>query len=101
MRKFRWAYHLKDHNDRTLHQAVQAAGPNAPNKNDVILASLTDDQIRTKDPMTTLYPFSAMAIGKHANLDITFYLLRRRHRLWIDTQDLKAVVVKGEERKER
>ena len=54
MKEFPWAYHLKDHNGRTLHQAVLAAGPNVMNKNDMILASLTDNQIQTKDP-TTLY----------------------------------------------
>ncbi|GFH49901.1 hypothetical protein CTEN210_06377 [Chaetoceros tenuissimus] len=78
MKQFPWAYHLRDHNDRTLHQAVLAAGPDAVNNNNVILASLTDGQIRTKDPLTTLYPFAAMAVGEHADLESTFYLLRRQ-----------------------
>ena len=78
MRKFPWAYHLKDHNRRTLHQAVLAAGANVMKKNDMILASLTDNQIQTKDPITTLYPFAAMAVGEHADLEQCFYLLRRQ-----------------------
>ncbi|GFH44071.1 hypothetical protein CTEN210_00545 [Chaetoceros tenuissimus] len=78
MKKFPWAFHLKDHNGRTVHQAVLAAGPNIMNKNDMILATLTDNQIQTKDPITTLYPFAAMAVGEHADLENTFYLLRRQ-----------------------
>ena len=78
MKQFPWAYHLKDHNDRTLHQAVLAAGPDVVNSTYMILASLTDDQIRTKDPVTTLYPFAAMAVGEHADLEKSFYLLRRQ-----------------------
>lgn len=78
MKQFPWAYHLKDHNDRTLHQAVLAAGADVVNSTYMILASLTDDQIRTKDPVTTLYPFAAMAVGEHADLEKSFYLLRRQ-----------------------
>ncbi|GFH57156.1 hypothetical protein CTEN210_13632 [Chaetoceros tenuissimus] len=78
MKKFPWAYSLKDHNGRTLHQAVLAAGPDIMNKNNMILASLSDDQIQTKDPITTLFPFAAMAVGEHADLENTFYLLRRQ-----------------------
>ena len=78
MRKFPWAYHLKDHNGRTLHQAVLAAGPNVMNANDILLATLTDNQIQTKDPITTLYPFAAMAVGEHADLEQCYYLLRRQ-----------------------
>ena len=78
MRKFRWAYHLKDHNGRTLHQTVLAAGPDIMKANDILLTTLTDNQIQTKDPITTLYPFAAMAVGEHADLESTFYLLRRQ-----------------------
>ncbi|GFH44076.1 hypothetical protein CTEN210_00550 [Chaetoceros tenuissimus] len=78
MRKFPWAYHLRDHNGRTLHQAVLAAGPDVMKKNDFLLASLSDNQIQTKDSITTLYPFAAMAVGEHADLENTFYLLRRQ-----------------------
>ncbi|GFH61919.1 hypothetical protein CTEN210_18395 [Chaetoceros tenuissimus] len=77
MKKFPWAYNLKDHNGRTLHQTVLAAGPDVMNANDILLATLTDNQIQTKDPITTLYPFAAMAVGEHADLENTFYLLRR------------------------
>ncbi|GFH49934.1 hypothetical protein CTEN210_06410 [Chaetoceros tenuissimus] len=77
MEKFPWAYQLKDHNGRTLQQAVLAAGPDKMNANKILFATLTDDQIRAKDPITTLYPFAAMAVGEHADLEKTFYLLRR------------------------
>ena len=43
----------------------------------ILFATLSDDQIRAKDPITTLYPFAAMAVGEHADLEKTFYLLRR------------------------
>ncbi|GFH53829.1 hypothetical protein CTEN210_10305 [Chaetoceros tenuissimus] len=75
---FRWAYHLKDHNNRTLHQAVLAAGPEVMNANSQLFAALTDDQLLTKDPITTLYPFAAMAVGEHAELGDVFELLRRQ-----------------------
>ena len=61
-----------------IHQAVLAAGPDVMNKNDMILVSLSDNQIQTKDPITTLYPFAAMAVGKHADLEQCYYLLRRQ-----------------------
>ena len=77
MEKFPWAYQLKDHNGRTLQQAVLAAGPNIMKANKILFATLMDDQIRAKDPITTLYPFAAMAVGEHADLEKTFYLLRR------------------------
>ncbi|GFH55128.1 hypothetical protein CTEN210_11604 [Chaetoceros tenuissimus] len=77
MEKFPWAYQLKDHNGRTLQQAVLAAGPDVMKANKILFATLTDDQIRAKDPETTLYPFAAMAVGEHADLEKTFYLLRR------------------------
>ncbi|GFH44099.1 hypothetical protein CTEN210_00573 [Chaetoceros tenuissimus] len=77
MEYFPWAYHLKDQNNRTLHQAVLAAGPDVMNLNKQLFASLSDAQIREKDPVTTLYPFAAMAVGEHADLKNTFYLLRR------------------------
>ncbi|GFH49888.1 predicted protein [Chaetoceros tenuissimus] len=75
---FPWAYHLKDHNSRTLHQALLAAGPEVMNDHEIFFASLSDNQIQTKDPITTLYPFATMAVGEHADLDKCFYLLRRQ-----------------------
>ncbi|GFH44107.1 hypothetical protein CTEN210_00581 [Chaetoceros tenuissimus] len=77
MEYFPWAYHLKDQNNRTLHQAVLAAGPDVMNLNKQLFASLSDNRIRKKDPVTTLYPFAAMAVGEHADLKNTYYLLRR------------------------
>ena len=38
---------------------------------------LTDNQIQEIDPITSLYPFAAMAVGEHADLESCFYLLRR------------------------
>ena len=75
--KFPWAYHLKDHNGRSFYQAILAAGPDVMNANDLLFASLSDNQIQEKDPVTTLYPFAAMAVGEHADLEKSFYLLRR------------------------
>lgn len=44
----------------------------------MLLATLTDDQIREKDPVTSLYPFAAVASGEDGDLEKTFYLLRRQ-----------------------
>ena len=76
--KFPWAYHLKDHNGRTLHQALLAAGPQVMKKHGLLFASLSDNQIQAKDPITTLYPFATMAVGEHADLEKCYYLLRRQ-----------------------
>ena len=76
-KKFPWAGSLKDHNGRSLHQAILAAGPKVMNENEVLFAMLTDDQIQEKDPITTLFPFAAMSVGEHADLERCFYLLRR------------------------
>ncbi|GFH56800.1 hypothetical protein CTEN210_13276 [Chaetoceros tenuissimus] len=77
IQKFPWAYQLRDHNNRSLHQAILAAGPEMMNNNDFLFAALSDDQIRERDPVTTLYPFAAMATGSNADLEKSFYLLRR------------------------
>ncbi|GFH46506.1 hypothetical protein CTEN210_02980 [Chaetoceros tenuissimus] len=75
---FPWAYSLKDHNGRSLHQAVLAADGNCVKDNISIFASMSDDQIRTKDPVNTLYPFAAVASGEEGDLQKCFYLLRRQ-----------------------
>jgi hypothetical protein len=77
MEYFPWATQLRDHNGRSLQQAVLAAGPGVMKANNFLFPMLTDDQIREKDPITTLYPFAAMAIGENADLEKSFYLLRR------------------------
>ncbi|GFH44082.1 hypothetical protein CTEN210_00557 [Chaetoceros tenuissimus] len=77
LNKFPWATQLRDHHGRSLQQAVLAAGPDIMNANNFLFPMLTDDQIREKDPITTLYPFAAMAVGEHADLEKSFYLLRR------------------------
>lgn len=77
IQKFPWAYQLRDDNRRTLHQAILATGPEVMNDNGFLFAALSDDQIREKDPVTTLYPFAAMAVGSEADLKKSFYLLRR------------------------
>ncbi|GFH44088.1 hypothetical protein CTEN210_00566 [Chaetoceros tenuissimus] len=77
MEYFPWATQLRDHDGRSLQQAVLAAGPDMMNANNFLFPMLTDDQIREKDPITTLYPFAAMAVGEHADLKKSFYLLRR------------------------
>ena len=76
--KFPWAYHLKDHNGRTLQQSILAAGPDVMNVHYELFASLSDNQIQTKDPVTTLFPFAAMVVGEHADLEKCYYLLRRQ-----------------------
>ncbi|GFH43961.1 hypothetical protein CTEN210_00435 [Chaetoceros tenuissimus] len=75
--KFPWAGSLKDHNGRSLHQVLLAAGPKVMNEYGLLFATLTDEQIQEKDPISTLFPFAAMAVGEHADLEKCFYLLRR------------------------
>ncbi|GFH44106.1 hypothetical protein CTEN210_00580 [Chaetoceros tenuissimus] len=77
MEYFPWATQLKDHHGRSLQQAVLAADPNIMNEHSYLFAMLTDDQIQERDPVTTLYPFAAMAVGEHADLKKSYYLLRR------------------------
>ena len=62
--KFPWAGHLRDLDGRSLHQVVLAAGPEVMNESGLLFAMLTDNQIREKDPVTTLFPFAAMAVGE-------------------------------------
>lgn len=38
----------------------------------MLLATLTDDQIREKDPVTSLYPFAAVASGEDGDLEKSF-----------------------------
>jgi hypothetical protein len=43
-----------------------------------IIASMSDDQVQEKDPITTLYPFAAVACGEDGDLERSFELLRRQ-----------------------
>lgn len=78
MEWFPWAFHLKDHNDRSLIQTILATGANCVKEYRTVFASMSDDQIRTKDPVTTLYPFAAVSRGEEGDLQKSFYLLRRQ-----------------------
>ena len=78
MKWFPWAYNLRDDHGRTLVQCLLAAGAGVVRENAHIFASMSDDQIRTKDPVTTLYPFAAVASGEEGDLEKAFYLLRRQ-----------------------
>ena len=78
MKKFPWAYQLRDEDGRSLHQAVFAYRGKLLKTKNMLLATLTDDQIREKDPVTTLYPFAAVASGEDGDLEKSFYLLRRQ-----------------------
>ena len=75
---FPWAYHVRDHNGRSLIQAILAAGGKCVKENSVIFASMRDEQICEKDPVTTLYPFAAVASGENGDLQNSFYLLCRQ-----------------------
>lgn len=78
MQWFPWAYNLRDHNNRSLIQAILAAGAKVVNEHLTVFASMSDDQICEKDPLTTLYPFAAVASGEDGDLEKIFYLLRRQ-----------------------
>ena len=77
-RWFPWAFHLRDHHGRSLHQAIMAAGGQCIEDNCIIFSSLSDDQVQEKDPITTLYPFAAVASGEDGDLERSFELLRRQ-----------------------
>ncbi|GFH58465.1 hypothetical protein CTEN210_14941 [Chaetoceros tenuissimus] len=76
MQWFPWAYNLRDHNNRSLIQAILAAGPKVVDA--TVFASMSDEQICEKDPVTKLYPFAAVASGEDGDLEKSFYLLRRQ-----------------------
>ncbi|GFH46361.1 hypothetical protein CTEN210_02835 [Chaetoceros tenuissimus] len=75
---FPWAYNLRNRLGQSLIQAILAAGPTSVNDNTFVFAAMTDDQIQEKDPITTLYPFAAVASGEEGDLEKSFYLLRRQ-----------------------
>ncbi|GFH46364.1 hypothetical protein CTEN210_02838 [Chaetoceros tenuissimus] len=75
---FPWAFHLRDHHGRSLHQAIMAADGKCIEDNCVIFSALSYDQVQEKDPITTLYPFAAVASGQHGDLERSFELLRRQ-----------------------
>ena len=75
---FPWAYHVRDHNGRSLIQAILAAGGKCVKENSIIFASISHEQIQERDPVTTLFPFAAVSSGKHGDLQKSFYLLRRQ-----------------------
>ncbi|GFH55034.1 hypothetical protein CTEN210_11510 [Chaetoceros tenuissimus] len=71
LRHFPWAYSLLDYSGRTLHQAVLALG-SAEMKADTC-ETLTNIELQEKDPITSLYPFAAVA----EDMQLCFTLLRR------------------------
>ncbi|GFH46433.1 hypothetical protein CTEN210_02907 [Chaetoceros tenuissimus] len=75
---FPWAFHLRDHHGRSLHQAIMAAGGKCIEENSIVIASMSDDQVQEKDPITTLYPFAAVASGEDGDMERSFELLRRQ-----------------------
>ncbi|GFH46434.1 hypothetical protein CTEN210_02908 [Chaetoceros tenuissimus] len=75
---FPWAFHLRDRHGRSLHQAIMAAGGKCIEENNIVIASMSDDQVQEKDPITTLYPFAAVASGEDGDLERSFELLRRQ-----------------------
>ncbi|GFH56673.1 predicted protein [Chaetoceros tenuissimus] len=75
MEWFPWASRVRDHNDRSLIQAIVAAGAKSVRENSSSFALMTNEQIYEKDPVTSLYPFAAVARGEDGDLDKTFYLL--------------------------
>ena len=87
---FPWASNLRDHNNRTLIQAILAAGAKVVTENAHVFASMSDDQICEKDPVTTLYPFPAVASGEAGDLEKTFYLLRRQPGV-LDRSETRSV----------
>ena len=78
MQCFPWAYNLRDHNNRSLIQAILAAGAKVVNEHVTVFASMSDEQICEKDPVTTLFPFAAVASGEDGDLENSFYLLCRQ-----------------------
>lgn len=72
------AYFLRDSNERSLIQAILAAGGKCVKENSIIFASISYEQIQERDPVTMLYPFAAVASGKDGDLQKSFYLLRRQ-----------------------
>ncbi|GFH46477.1 hypothetical protein CTEN210_02951 [Chaetoceros tenuissimus] len=72
------AYSLRDSYGRSLIQAILAAGGKCVIENSIIFASISHDQIQERDPVTTLYPFAAVASGEDGDLQKSFYLLRRQ-----------------------
>ena len=98
MNKFPWATQLRDLRSRSLQQAVLAAGPDIMNANNFLFPMLTDDQIREKDPITTLYPFAAMAVGENADLEKSFYLLHRHPSVLERRSRSSSTMTNGNER---
>ena len=78
LRWFPWAYHLRDHNGRTLQQDVIAKARHTIKDDEYFFATLTETQLKEKDPVTKLHLFAASAEGKRADLNMCFHLLSRQ-----------------------
>lgn len=55
-----------------------AAGGKCIEDNCEIISSLSYDQVQERDPITSLYPFVAVACGEDGDLERSFELLRRQ-----------------------
>ena len=77
-------------------QCILAAG--VVNENVHVYASMSDVQIRTKDPVTTLYPFAAVASGEEGDLEKAFYLLRRQPCV-VEAEGSRSFVERTKKRK--
>ena len=69
-----WKYRVA----RSLHQTIVAAGGKCIEDNCEIISSLSYDQVQERDPITSLYPFAAVACGEDGDLERSFELLSRQ-----------------------
>ncbi|GFH54603.1 predicted protein [Chaetoceros tenuissimus] len=75
---FPWAYHIQDHNGRSLHQEVIAKACHTVKGDAYFFATLSETQLKEKDPVTMLCLFAVSAVGKRADLNTCFLLLSRQ-----------------------
>jgi len=76
------AWHLRDENGRSIHQAQLAEGSTKTVANDgMFFMNLTDDEIAEVDPVTKQYPFLVVANGEASDLSTIFYLLSKNPSL--------------------
>ena len=60
MQWFPWATTLRDHSNRSLIQAILAAGGKSVKEYPSAFVFMRDEQLFRKDPVTSLYPFAAV-----------------------------------------
>lgn len=74
---FPFLYHLRDDKGRTITQVMLSSKKSFLKANPTFWINLRADQLEEKDPITSLRPFAAVAVGNDNDFNLSYQILRQ------------------------